>query len=243
VSDQVAVKVDTAAVEAMLKTSPVSVYAGIRKFLFGALLGHRIYWLRSKGTKFGRASEGSRAVKVWRINEAPQGPPLPNWVTFTVRPDAKRIADPDQAIAGLQQLQAEVGTGSLVLEVHQKGGPTVSPTWMAIPIRTRPGTPEKWRQANPGKQLVVIPDRSGNDRLWLAERIRKMRRGRKPAKGSRRRQVFEQLRKRFLLTHRVFNKPTLKFYESWDQLIAARAKEWAQAADEILQGVANGNAS
>ena len=55
--------------------------------------------------------------------------------------------------------------------------------------------------------------------------------------------LFEQLRKRFLLTHRVFNKPTLKFYESWDQLIAARAKEWAQAADEILQGVANGNAS
>lgn len=234
-------RIDTKGLADAFARGPSTSYYWLRGFLFGAFLKHRVYWLRAKSTRFGRGGKGN-AIKVWKINEAPAGE-RDNWVVYRVNPRESRERDPGKASALLRQLQGSAFAGSIVLEVHQQGRDINVPEWMAIPLRTRERTPKAWRAKNPGKPLLVLPDPRNPGRLYLAERIRY--RGRR-APGTEKRDktktkvVRDRLRRRFLLLKSVDMKPTLNFYESWDQLDGERTKEFASIANRIVKDIADG---
>lgn len=241
--DGIVLKLDTKGLETSFARAPSSSFFWLRTFLFSSMLAHRTYWLKAKSTKFGRGSDKSKAIKVWRINEAPKTAPKPNWVTYRVHPDQKREPDAKRAAALLPTLAGEAAAGSIVLEVHQKGTDIRVPDWLAIPLRTRPRTPKAWRKENPGKVLVTIPDKARPDRLYLAERIRY--RGRRaagvtPRQPEKTKVVRDKLRRRFLLLKFVEMDPTLNFYESWDQQEGNRAKDFAKIGQRILEDIARG---
>lgn len=240
--DGIELRIDTKGLADAFARGPSTSYYWLRGFLFGAFLKHRIFWLRNKSTRFGRGSEKSRAIKVWKVNEAPAGA-RDNWVVYRVSPKESRERDPNRAAALLSQLQGSAFAGSIVLEVHQKGTDIRVPEFMAIPLRTREGSPKAWRAKNPGKQLIALRDPRNAGRLYLAERIRY--RGRR-APGTEKRDpqktkvVRDRLRRRFLLLRSVDMKPTLNFYESWDQQDGERTKEFAQIATRIAKDIADG---
>lgn len=233
------VQVDTAGLDRQMTAAPRVVYFWLRNFL-GATFGkHRQEWLRAKGVKFGRGGGGGRAIKVWPVNQGP-AVPGPSDVTYQVTPAAVRQDSERAAVAGLQQLAAEAHTGSLVLQVHEFGA-TIQGRRMAVPVRTRPGTPAAWRQANPGKVLVLRKGRG--DVMLLYERLRSAGRGRPAKNGKARRKVVERLRLRFLLVRRVTNRPTLHMYDTWGRLSGYRATAWRQARERIEQALAKGKTS
>lgn len=235
-------RVDTKGLDEAFRRGPSTVYYWLRGYLGGAFIAHRTYWLRAKSTKFGRGGANSRATKVFRLNEA-TGTPRPNHVVYSVTPTAKRERDPARAAAALQQLQGAAFAGSIVLEVHQQGRDITSPKWMAIALRTRPKTPAAWRAKNPAKRLITIRDAKNPNRLYLAERQRKLapRPAGAKATGSKRRRVKRDvLIRRFLLLRRVDMRPTLNFYESWASLAGDRAREFSNISNRILQDLANG---
>lgn len=242
-------RLDTHDLEKAFDRAPVMSYFWLRDFFFRLTVGHRIAWLRGKGTAFGRRGDdpSSRAIKVWKVNEGPDSPESQD-VTFEVRPKLRKMTDVAAAVAGLNQLSAVHATGSSVLRVHETGEDIRSPEWMAIPIKTRPGSPEKWRAKNPGKTLVARPSRRTPGKILLYERIRTQRRGR-PSKnkakvaGRRRRggrATRDQLRLRFILTKFIEMDPTLHFYDSWDQQVADRDRLFSEAADKIVRDLARG---
>jgi hypothetical protein len=241
--DGIELRLDTSALSAAFTLGPSSCYFWLRTFLFGSLLKHRTYWLRTKSTRFGRSKDKSRAIKVWRINEAPLTGIRPNWVTYHVTPKEQREKNAGRAAALLPTLAGVAGAGSIVLDVHQTGRDIRTPTWMAIPLRTRERSPRAWRQRNPAKVLVVVPDRRNSGRLFLAERIRYMGRranGVLPSDPKKTKVVRDKLRRRFLLLKSVDMKPTLNFYESWDALGPERAQEFSRISDRILKDIARG---
>lgn len=241
--DGIELKIDTGGLEDAFARGPSTCFYWLSTYLFGAFLKHRTYWLRTKGTRFGRSSKGSQAIKVWRINEAPTTGVLPNWVTYRVQPKEKRERDPQRAAALLAQLAGQAAAGSIVLDVHQKGTDIRVPGWMAIPIRTRERSPKAWRKANPGKALVVIAPKGQSGRLFLAERIRyrgKRAAGVVPREPEKTKVVRDRLRKRFLLLHAVDMKPTLQFYESWDHQEGERGKDFAGIVQRITGDIARG---
>jgi hypothetical protein len=215
----------------------------VHGFLFGTLLKHRVQWLAAKGVRFGRGDDKSKAIKVWRINEAPEGF-QDNWVVYRVQPDQKRIQNPGAARAALQSLTATAFAGSIALEVHQFGTDIdVGQTWLAIPLRTRPGSPKLWRERNPEKRLVVVPDPNDPSRLFLAERIRYRGRRRKGVVArdqDKTKVVRDKLRRRFLLVHRLEMDRTLNFYDSWDQQKGERDAQFSKISDRILKDIADG---
>jgi len=221
-------KLDTRGLEDDFAKAPATAYYWLRGYLGGCFVDHRRYWLANKGTRFGRAGQGSKATKVFPLNQAPEGALRDNWVVYQTNPKQSRVT-PEQAPDALKQLSGSAAAGSLVLQLHQEGGELHSSKWMAIPIRTRPGTPAAWRAANPGKVLIVLADPGRPNRLFLAERIR--------------RKHHDHLRKRFLLVKSVKLKPTLRFYESWDALEQERAKNLAFCADRIQQDIARGKST
>lgn len=230
-SDLLQVSIDTKGLETQMARAPVTVYFWLRNYLGSAFGKHRQQWLRDKGTKFGRGGAGSKATKVWPVNEGPASP-QPQDVTYSVLPRDVRVSERDAA-KGLRSLAGEAQAGSLVLRVHEFGQ-TISGKLMALPVRTRPGSPAAWRKANPSKTLVAKPGRGGQ--VLLYERTRKPGRGRaKPSadgKPSKRRQT-EKLRLRFILTRRVTNRATLHMYDTWRKLKAYRDQQWKRALDRI----------
>jgi len=241
--DGIVLKLDTSGLQQSFAVAPSSSYYWMRTFLFSSLLKHRTYWLKAKSTRFGRAKDAnSRAIKVWRVNEAPLTGIRPNWVTYHVTPKEQREKNPTRAAALLQQLAGVAGAGSIVLEVHQRGTDIRTSKWMAVPIRTRERSPKAWRAKNPGKVLVVVPDPRNSERLWLAER--KRYRGRRkallPGERNAKKVVRDFLRRRFLLLKSVNMDPTLNFYESWDALGGERNQEFSRIADRLTKDIARG---
>lgn len=229
------VTVDTTGLEQAMRKAPRAVYFSARDFL-GAVFGkHRQQWLRNKGTKFGRGGAGGKAIKVFGVNEGPDTP-ADNHVVYHVRPKDQRMASERAAIDAMQQLRAEAFTGNQVLPVHEFGIDIRTSQWMAVPVRTRPGSPRAWRERYPNKTLVTRPGRAGS--LLLFERTRKRGRGR-PRKGAKAKQV-ESLRLRFVLTKHVAMQPTLHMYDTWDELATYRASAWKRAADRIERNLAQG---
>lgn len=229
-------EVDTAGVERAMRTAPRVVYFWCRDFL-GAVFGrHRQQWFRNKGTRFGRGSEDGKAIRVFGVNE---GPDLPadNQVVYHVRPREQRMGSEAAAVDALQQLRAEAFTGNVVLPVHEFGRDIRTSQWMAVPIKTRPGSPGKWRERNPDKRLVLRPGRGGTLLLYETKLVGRRGRPRKDAAAPRQ---TERLRLRFLLTRTVHMRPTLHMYDTWDQLTTYRAAAWKRAADRIEADLAKG---
>lgn len=234
-------RVHTKALEQAFDRGPSTVYYWLRGFLGGSFINHRTYWLKAKGTKFGRGGANSRATKVFRLNES-KGTPKPNHVVYSVTPEAKRERDPARAAQALNELQGSAFAGSQVLEVHQSGRDIKTSEWMAIALRTRPKSPKLWRTKYPQKPLLTLRDKRNPNRMFLVERVRKLaprRAGTKPIKGKRR-VLRDTLVRRFLLVRRVDMKPTLNFYQSWDAQAGDRAREFANISTRILKDLASG---
>lgn len=233
------VTIDLRQFEKQMREAPSVVYFRLRDFL-GATFGkHRQQWLRQKGTRFGRGGAGGRGIRVFKINEGPTSV-ADNEVAYHIRPTEQRLPDPASARRGLSQLVAEAFTGNQILPVHEFGRDIRSSRFMAVPVKTRPKTPKAWLAANPDKRLVWRPSKTNPGTLVVYEVQRKRGRGR-PRKGEPPR-VQERLRLRFIWTRFVDMKPTLRMYETWDQLASYRGDRFRFAADAIVRDIEGGQA-
>lgn len=227
--------VDFRRVARLLTAMPKSSYYWLRVFFFDVLFQHRMRWLQAKGTKFGRGKGG---IQVGQINDhkAPGGPLS---VNYRVRPEERKAASAADATAKLERLTAEVFTGNTVLPVHEFGEDVRSARFMAIAIKTRPSTPARWMAKYPQKKLVLRPSKKDPNQslLYELERVRGRGRPRKDGTGN---TVLERLRLRFLLTKFVDMKPTLKMYETWDQLARQRDQKWSEIATRMEADMAAG---
>jgi hypothetical protein len=246
------VELDVDRVANLVARAPRVSYFWLRNYMIRALGDHRRAWFRAKGVKFGRAG----GIEVYGVNDGPDPESRgPLDVTYTVTPtDKKRAQTPEEARALLQLLGAEASTGNIVLPVHEFGEDLRTAKWMAIPVRTRPGSPKRWREST-GKDLVFRPSKKQAGTALLYEVERKFRRPKRQKAGAggrtRRRKgpalqgppptvVVEKLRLRFLLTRFVDMKPTLKMYDTWESLESERASQWEDTANRILEDWARG---
>ncbi len=232
------VRVDVSSLERAMLRAPGVVYFWARNFLGSVFGKHRQQWLRQKGVKFGRGGEGSRAIRVFGVNEGPDRPE-DHQVVYHVRPKEARAGAGGSAVRALHDLRAEASTGSTVLAVHEFGTDIRSQRWMAVPVKTRPGSPKAWRERYPQKELVLRPGRGG--KLLLYEKRKVGARGR-PRKDQPAPQK-ERMQLRFILTRFVEMDPTLRMYDTWDQLAAYRAQQWQRATERIERDLARGRTS
>lgn len=228
-------KIDTSKLQDAFERGAPTLYYWMRSALRRSLIDHRVSWLSAKSTRFGRGDDKTKAIKVWKVDEAPAGIPEDNWVVYRVHPTAVRMQGNAAARAGIQQLSAEIHAGSTALKVHQEGIDIQSNEWMAIAVKTRPKTPKKWRAANPGKDLILRPSKKNPREMLLFEIITT----RGPGKGKEG-PVNAKWRLRFRLRRFVDMKPTLKFYESWDAAGPKRDEAFRFAADRIISDIAKG---
>lgn len=240
-------RVNAEPVRLVLAGMPKVAYFWIRDFLGRSLVRHRVSWLASKVTRFGRASGSGKGIRVPQVNEA-SGPLHPQEVRYTVEPAERRMPTSKQARAGLEVMRAEVATGNLILQLHQFGGDIRSARPMFLPTRgTRPGDFQEWRRANPDKQLRFLPSKRGDGKTLVYElqhkaRIRSLNRSQAAALGGRLAPAptgtgtlrWQKLKLRWVLTTHVRMRPTLRLYESWEQLANERDKAWSQAADKMI---------
>lgn len=201
----------------LIRVMPREVLRSVRKYTFGMFVEHRLEWLRTKGLRFGRGGQG---ILVKRVGEGGRSVG-PKEVGYYLPPKDEPASD-GEARAMLADYNAEIFTGNIVLPIHQFGEDIRSSKYMAIPVKTSPGSPEAWRARNPGKDLIAKWNkRKGQLRLMEVE----------PATtpGGRTR-----LRTRFLLTKFVDMKPTLKFYETWEAQDGERQRRWTDAVDKLF---------
>ena len=160
-------------------------------------------------------------------------PPREEDVVYRVQPREQRVGTVAEAVAGLRSMQAEAFAGSVVLRVHEFGEDVRSRNgFMAVPIKTRPKTPEKWQAKNPDKRLEFRPSKKFPGEGVLYEVTKTRGRGR-PRKGETASAVRERFRLRFVLKRVVDMKPTLGFYRTWDELSQQRDVLWRGAADRM----------
>lgn len=226
--------IDVEQVRRVLVGMPKVAYFWTRDFMFRAFVKHRITWLASKGTQFGRGDDKSRGIKVSRINEG-QGQLGDNEVRYSVEPKEKRMPTADAADRGLKELRAVVETGNTILPVHEFGTDIRSARPMFVPVKTRPGNFQKWRQQNPQKSLLFLPSKRGSDKQLVYEVVLKRRRGRVKADFVGPAPVDVKLRLRWVLTRFVAMKPTLKLFDSWTALEGERNTLLAQTATKMLR--------
>jgi hypothetical protein len=232
----ISITVDTSKVDRIFSAVPKAGYFWMRDY-FGQILGHhRKTWLLQKGTKFGRGKYG---VKVYGVNEGP-AEPGPNDVAYRVSPSEKRASSTRQATEFLNRLTAEAYTGGIVLPVHEFGQDIRSASWMSIAVKTRPGTPERWKLKYPGRKLLTLPSKRRDGKLLLYEVTQVGARGRPGAGKERPKRT--KLRLRWILSKFVDMKPTLHMYDSWDALKPARDAMWARTATGMLRDLENPDA-
>lgn len=225
------VTVDTRAVEDALRLMPKAAYFRLRDYLGTSFTRFRTTWLRSVGVKFGRGRSDD-AIRVLAVN-AKKGPPGPKEVAFQVSPEDRRASTPQAAAQMLGRLSAEAYTGNVVLGVHEFGDDIRSSSLMSVPVKTRPGRIDKWKQKYPGRTLRLLPSKKDPRTMALYEVLKKRPRGR-PRKGA---PVVsqERLRLRWILTRFVDMKPTLRLYQTWDQTTAERSDLFAKFATSLQQ--------
>lgn len=232
-------KIDTAGVRSIMAGLPKVAYFWTRDFLGRSFGQHRAKWLSSKSTKFGRGTEGGKGIRVSQINEGSSGALQPNEVRYRVEPREKRQPTSAAAARGLDTMFAEVVTDNTVLPVHEFGAQIRSQREMFIPVKTRPGSFAKWRAAHPNAKLLLLPSkRGGGNRLIYEAQRRRAGRGRPPKDAP---PPAERLRLRWILTRSVTMRPTLKLYDSWDQLAAQRDAIWRDAASKMIRDAAKGD--
>lgn len=225
----VRITVDASLVLGFLREAPKVSYFWLRNFFGRAFGQHRKLWLERKGTQFGRGN----GIRVGQVNDhRAVGGPLS--VNYRVRPEEQRASSGADAAAKLESLTGEVFTGNTVLPVHQFGEDVRSSRFMAIAVKTRPSTPARWMAKYPDKKLVLRPSKKDRQMLLLYELSKVRGRGR-PRKDGRGNTTAARLRLRFLLTKFVDMKPTLKMYETWQELEAARNAQWRETATRIQQ--------
>ena len=220
--------VDFKGLEDVLRNSPRAMFKHMREYLFTSFLSHRTSWLRVKGNKFGRSGtkkDGTkgRGIKVFKVAEKA---PITKRSVHYVMTNKRRTATQREAITELAKLGGEIRTGSIVLKVLEFGGVTKSSggKLMPIPVKTRPGNLAVWRRKYPNKKLRILNRRSGQGKLVFEET------------GKRK----KKWRLRFVLTPKVTNKPTLKFYKTWNQLAAVRKLQWRKATDAMMSDMERG---
>lgn len=228
--DFVNVTVDVAPVLSVLREAPKIVYFRARDFMFQILLQHRNQWLAIKGNKFGRGGGGKgEPIRVRQINDG-KGPALPNDVAYAISPSEKRAPSPEAAATMLGKLSADIFTGNVILPIHEFGEDIASANYMAVPVKTRPGSPARWRAKYPDRRLRALPSKINNNvPLYEVSDVRargRVKKGEQPV-------TRERLRLRFILTKRVDMKPTLHLYDTWDVGYAERDKLWAAAASKM----------
>lgn len=234
------VKVDTRVLEQAIEKAPAVAYFWLRNWIFGAFVKHRLTWLQSKGTKFGRGGgEGSKAIRVARVGDPAPGP---NDVGYAIDPAEPRVT-PDAGAAALNALRAEIQTGSVPLRVHQFGEDIRTQRWMAIAFRTRPAKLRRWREKYPQRKLVTLPSPKNPQTLLMYEKQQVRGRGRPRKDGSAPAVKREKLVLRFVLRRFVEMDPTLKLYETWDSLQAERDARFATAASRIVKDIASGKSA
>lgn len=228
------VTIDAEAVSRVLARSPKIAHFWLQGFLHRCFVLHRLEWLRRKGTKFGRGGDGGRAIRVHPVNEGPATPGDTD-VVYRVHPREQKAATVQQAIQGLQSMQAEAFAGSVVLRVHEFGEDIrAKRKYLAVPVRTRPKSPAAWLRKYPGKRLELRPSKKFPGEGALYEVTKVGARGR-PRKDGSLPKLRERLRLRFVLKRLVDMKPTLHFYDSWEQMRAQRDQLWRGAASRMEQ--------
>lgn len=232
-------KIDTTQVRAIMAGLPKVAYFWTRDFLGRSFGQHRAKWLSSKSTKFGRGTEGGKSIRVSQVNEGSSGALQPNEVRYRVEPREKRQPTSAAAARGLDAMVAAVDTDNMILPVHEFGGTIRSQREMFVPVKTRPGSFGKWRAAHPSAKLLLLPSkRGGGNRLIYEAQRRRAGRGRPPKDAP---PAAERLRLRWILTRSVTMRPTLKLYDSWDQLASQRDANWREAADKMIRDAAKGD--
>lgn len=235
----VSVKLETRSVEKAVKRIPRTSYFWLRAYMFAIAKEHRKQWLRNKGTKFGRVSKSGRGIIVSRVNEG-QTPPRPNEVSYQVSPKEERQSTDSAARRAIGKLRADIFTGNKILPVHEFGIDIQSQGWMAVPIRTRPGNIQRWRERNPQKTLITLPSKKDPRTRTVYEVQIRRKRGRVSKDWVGPPPVRQKLRLRFILTREVKMNRTLKLYDNWDQLQSAQDDLWQRFADRLLQDLKNG---
>lgn len=227
--------IDLGDVQLVLEGAPKIAHFWLHGFFFDSFLAHRLTWLRSKKTSFGRGSDDptNKATKVWEINKGPETPRDQD-VIYRVRPENRRAATVQEARQGLADMSAEASAGGVVLPVHEFGTDIFAKEkLLAVPIKTRPKTVKKWRERFPNKRLVWRPSKKhpGEGVLYEVSKVRG-RRGR-PRKGETMPKLREKLRLRFVLKRMLDMHPTLRLYATWDGLAGRRDAYWRTAVSKM----------
>lgn len=215
----ITLKIDTKPVENLLQIVPNRVLAAVGSYAFRSFLEHRVGWLKRKGNRFGR---GGRGIKVSRIESTKPNSVAKREVIYYVPPKAQPRTQ-TEASKLLQAFQARIYTGSFILEMHQTGKDVTTSRWMALPIKVTRGatTPRAFRSKFPRRQLVGFPSKRHPGEIVLRSRHRAKERGGKPVWIT-----------RFRLTKSVKFRPTLLFYETWQQQEQLRARLWTEEVNK-----------
>lgn len=235
------VSVDLRGVQNVLTGMPKAAYFWLRDFLGRSLIQHRKTWLSTKSTKFGRAKEGGRGIRVTTVNGG-TGALADNEVRYSVEPQERRQPTAAAAAAALQKLGAAIETGNEVLPVHEFGTDIRSSKSMFIPVKTVPGDFEDWRAANPGKDLLFLPSKRDDKTLVYEITLRKLRRRKGAGDLPGPPPMSVKLRLRWVLAKFVDMKPTLNLYGSWDALQSERDQLFRQAADKMVRDLVRADA-
>lgn len=207
---------EDAGVQQLMRQMPRLAYRELRELMFKYWHRHRMYWLSQQSNKFGR---GGRGVKVHRIGM--KGKRTDRSVHYYL-PD-ERTVPATSALEGFRKLaRSEIRSDSVVLRYLQTGGTQYPRTrrHMILPHKTLPANYKAWRKKNAGqKKLRWIPAKGGGA---TKHRIYEVTGKRK-----------KKWRLRFVAVSKTKNKPTLKFYDSWDELTGWRDREFGLFADRV----------
>lgn len=244
--DFLRVTIDTRGVQDVLQAMPKAAYFWLHRFLMRTTIDFRTSWLRNRGTKFGRRENGGMVVQQVNAKQTLG----PKDIGFEVRPYEPRAGTSADAVRRLRELQMTVGTGSVVMAVHEFGTDIKTATFMAVPVKTRPGNIERWKAKNPGARLLFLPSKRGTGEVLVYE---KQHRGRFRALSGRtqarlglgrplapiRNQSpagnWQRLRLRWVLTKTVNMRPTLELYATWGLMKAHRDALWADSATGMVR--------
>ncbi len=111
---------------------------------------------------------------------------------------------------------------------------------LVIPIKTRPNTPKRWLEKNPGKRLEFRPSKR-HDGTGVLYEVTKVRGRGRPKKGHTLPALRERLRLRFVLQRFIDMKPTLGMYATWDDLAGERDQLFRNAAEKMQQQLQRGD--
>lgn len=207
---------EDAGIQRLMREMPRVAYKELRELLFQYWHRHRMYWLSQQSNKFGR---GGRGVKVHRIGM--KGKRTDRSVHYYL-PDERSLPI-TRVLQGFRNLaRSEIRTDSKVMQFLQTGGKQKPQRreHMLVPNKTLPPNYRAWKSKNAGKKkLRWLPAKRGGSTKKLVYEVTGKRK--------------KKWRLRFVAVSSVTNKPTLKFYDSWDQLTGWRDREFSLFSDRV----------